>query len=81
MEIIDYREKYLKYKQKYLQLKGGAKEYYLPCEICHYTKSIYTRDTNDLDFNVNVCNILFRELTRLGIGLYTDNKNVICSTE
>ena len=33
---IDYKEKYLKYRQKYLNLKnqiGGAKELYLPCEI------------------------------------------------
>jgi hypothetical protein len=45
-----YQHKYLKYKLKYLNLKkliqstqlgGSDLDYYLPCEISHYTKEIY----------------------------------------
>jgi len=41
---IDYKNKYLKYRQKYLNLKnqiGGAKELYLPCEILCNVKKTY----------------------------------------
>lgn len=38
---MDYKQKYLKYKNKYIKLKGGVKDKYLPCEICSITKEIY----------------------------------------
>jgi hypothetical protein len=47
---MDYLNKYLKYKQKYInlkKLKGGTKDYYLPCEICHCTKRIYIGNIKD----------------------------------
>ncbi len=48
---MDYHKKYLKYKNKYIELKnklynknniliGGIKNYFLPCDIYHYTESI-----------------------------------------
>jgi hypothetical protein len=76
---MDYLNKYLKYKQKYTNLKkiyGGSdnidleidndsiilninkeikikKDYYLPCEISHYTKKIYfgIEAYNDFSFH------------------------------
>ena len=44
----DYKNKYIKYKNKYLYLKkmtGGEKIYYIPCEIYLQTKKIYLRKT------------------------------------
>jgi hypothetical protein len=81
MEIVNYKEKYLKYKNKYLQLKGGFKTYYLPCEICHYTKSIYTRNTTDDIFNRNVYDVLKANLVPYGINLYKDSLSVIFSQD
>ena len=43
---INYINKYLKYKLKYLKLKelyGGVNNFYLPCEITNKTKNIYKR--------------------------------------
>ena len=39
---MDYKQKYLKYKTKYIGLKkGGTKQYYSPCEITNDVKKIY----------------------------------------
>lgn len=42
---MSYYDKYLKYKMKYLNLKGGASgNLYLPCEITNEIKKIYIND-------------------------------------
>jgi hypothetical protein len=39
---MNYTQKYIKYKKKYLELKGGTiKTNYLPCEISHTTHTLY----------------------------------------
>ena len=38
---MSYHDKYIKYKMKYLNLKGGAPQFYLPCDIVHDTVGLY----------------------------------------
>ena len=49
---MNYKQKYLKYKSKYLNIKkliGGEKEYILPCELDFETKyMIMTTSVYDL---------------------------------
>jgi hypothetical protein len=55
---INYKGKYLKYRQKYLNLKnqiGGAKELYLPCEIsCNIKKTYYETELNVLLWDIDL---------------------------
>jgi len=56
---INYINKYLKYKLKYLKLKelyGGVNNFYLPCEITNKTKNIYKISSLNIE-NINATNI------------------------
>jgi len=60
MNILEFNYKYFKYKQKYLELKGGTdiepiKNLYLPCEIQNYTIKIFLIE--------NVFQYLYKYLT------------------
>jgi hypothetical protein len=57
---INYIDKYLKYKLKYLKLKklnGGVNNFYLPCEITNKTKNIYKISNLNIE-NINMTNIV-----------------------
>ena len=51
---MNYFNKYFKYKNKYLNLKnqiGGNGEFYMPCEITHFTDKVYYSET--ISYKVN----------------------------
>ena len=85
---MDYLNKYLKYKQKYInlkKLKGGTKDYYLPCEICHCTKRMYIRKIDNISkFNFDDINYilikgddLFPQDPRIIFKSYKNDKNYL----
>jgi hypothetical protein len=59
---MDYKQKYLKYKTKYIGLKkGGAKQFYSPCEITNDVKKIYL--VPEVETLLKIEDDLFRDIS------------------
>ena len=82
-KLMNYLNKYLKYKNKYSILKnqsGGNNDFYLPCDITHFTDKVYYSDhmTRILQPSIGVSSTGFGEFKYYQdpyVQLYNDKLN------